>query len=77
VRRAKDHGSAFRANHSETPTVDIGRRVLSGSRFRHFGFNASISGEKRFATCQLPFDEIELAAAAASGHTGQGIPMDA
>jgi hypothetical protein len=35
----------------------------------------SLSGGTRFATCQFPFDELELAAA--SGHTGQGIPMDA
>jgi len=36
----------------------------------------SLSGGTRFATCQFPFDELELAAAA-SGHSGQGIPMDA
>ncbi len=61
-----------------------GRRHLTGSAGARFPAPAlaaplstpSLSGGKRCATCQFPFDEIELAAAA-SGHTGQGIPMDA
>jgi len=40
VRRAKGHGSVFRANHSETPSDEIGRRALSGSRFGRSAFNA-------------------------------------
>jgi len=71
VRRAKGHGSVFRANHGEAPSDEIGRRALWPLRFQR-----PISGGKRFATCQFPFDELELAAVA-SGHTGQGIPMDA
>jgi hypothetical protein len=48
VRRAKGHASAFRANHSETPTVDIGRRALSGSRFGRSAFNALTLWRKAF-----------------------------
>ena len=40
VRRAKGLGSVFRANHSETPSDEIGRRALSGSRFGRSAFNA-------------------------------------
>jgi hypothetical protein len=40
VRRAKGHGSVFRANHRETPSDEIGRRALSGSRFGRSAFNA-------------------------------------
>ena len=40
VRRAKGHASAFRANHRETPSDEIGRRALSGSRFGRSAFNA-------------------------------------
>ncbi len=40
VRRAKGFGSVFRANHSETPSDEIGRRALSGSRFGRSAFNA-------------------------------------
>ncbi len=39
-RRAKGLGSVFRANHSETPSDEIGRRALSGSCFGRSAFNA-------------------------------------
>jgi len=48
VRRAKGHGSFFRVNHSETPTVDIGRRALSGSRFGRSAFKALTLWRKAF-----------------------------
>ena len=40
VRRAKGHGSVFRANHRETPSDEIGPRALSGSRYGRSAFNA-------------------------------------
>ena len=40
VRRAKGHGSVFRANHRETPSDQIGRRALSSSGFGRSAFNA-------------------------------------
>ena len=48
VRRAKGHGSVFRANHRETPSDEIGRRALSGSRFGRSAFNALTLWRKAF-----------------------------
>jgi len=48
VRRAKGLGSVFRANHSETPSDEIGRRALFGSRFGRSAFNALTLWRKAF-----------------------------
>jgi hypothetical protein len=48
VRRAKGLGSVFRANHSETPSDEIGRRALSSSGFGRSAFNALTLWRKAF-----------------------------
>jgi hypothetical protein len=48
VRRAKGFESVFRANHSETPSDEIGRRALSGSRFGRSAFNALTLWQQAF-----------------------------
>ncbi len=48
VRRAKGLGSVFRANHSETPSDEIGRRALSDARFGRSAFDALTLWRKAF-----------------------------